>query len=94
MMIHVYNPSTQGAKAGGSRVQGQAGQHIDTLSQKKKILTVAVAGLSSQATDIYSHGFIHGHRPTITVRCILSLEISKCEKVCTLESIKHDITML
>jgi hypothetical protein len=34
MVIHICNPSTWEAKAGGSHVQGQPWLHRETLSQK------------------------------------------------------------
>jgi hypothetical protein len=36
VVVHVCNPSIQGAEAGGSRVLCQTGLHKKTLSQKKK----------------------------------------------------------
>jgi hypothetical protein len=33
MVLHICNPSTQGAEAGGSQVRGQPGLHSETLSQ-------------------------------------------------------------
>jgi hypothetical protein len=36
MVAHVYNPSTQEAKAEGSQVQGQIELHSETLTQQTK----------------------------------------------------------
>jgi hypothetical protein len=36
VVMHTYKPSTQEAEAGGSRVLGQLGLHIETLFQKYK----------------------------------------------------------
>jgi hypothetical protein len=38
MVAHTSNPSTGEAEAGGLRVQGQPGLHIETLSQNKSTL--------------------------------------------------------
>jgi hypothetical protein len=35
-MVHCYNPNTQEAEAGGSRVLGQLRLYSETLSQKSK----------------------------------------------------------
>jgi hypothetical protein len=35
VMVHAYNPSTQEAEAGGSRVQNQLGQYSETLLETK-----------------------------------------------------------
>jgi hypothetical protein len=34
VVVHICNPSTQEAEAGGSSVPGQPGTHRETLSQK------------------------------------------------------------
>jgi hypothetical protein len=36
MVVHVYNPHTWGAEAGGLKVSGQPGLHNETLSSKEK----------------------------------------------------------
>jgi hypothetical protein len=35
-VAQIYNPSNRKAELGGSRVQGQLGQHVESLSQKSK----------------------------------------------------------
>jgi hypothetical protein len=35
VVVHACNPSTKEAEVGGSRVAGQPGLHMETLSQKK-----------------------------------------------------------
>jgi hypothetical protein len=35
--MHASNPSTQEAKTGGSRVQGQPGMDMETLSKSKNV---------------------------------------------------------
>jgi hypothetical protein len=39
-MAHVYNPRTQEAEAGGSRVQGVPELHRKTLSQKYFLFSI------------------------------------------------------
>jgi hypothetical protein len=34
MVVHTFNPSTQEAEAGESKVEGEPGLHTKTLSQK------------------------------------------------------------
>lgn len=62
VVVHTYNPSTQGAEAGGL-LQGQSELHSETLSLKKTINVKYIIVVQIDSKYLYHvHYCVHIHR--------------------------------